>query len=106
MIISFKVLDGSNELAQRSWNYLNDACRVDLCLRYETRVIASAAIHLAAVDLHFPLPGGKSLKTVDDVESIKEQEQCNWWTLFGVKIALVKSVGQVIQHLYDIPKVH
>jgi hypothetical protein len=30
-----KLLDGGNALAQKSWSFLNDAMRLDLCLRYK-----------------------------------------------------------------------
>ena len=35
-------------LAQHAWAYLNDACRLDLCLRHDTKDIACAAILIAS----------------------------------------------------------
>jgi hypothetical protein len=51
-----KMLDCTNALAQKAWNYVNDSFRVDLCMRFDAHVIASAAICLAARVLQFPLP--------------------------------------------------
>ncbi|EQC26735.1 hypothetical protein SDRG_15464 [Saprolegnia diclina VS20] len=51
-----KILDGSNALAQKAWNYVNDSFRLDLCLRFDAHVIACAAISLAARVLGVPLP--------------------------------------------------
>jgi hypothetical protein len=47
-------LDG--KLAQGARHYCNDAFRLDLCLRYESQVIACSAIHLAALDQKQLLP--------------------------------------------------
>jgi hypothetical protein len=44
------------QMAQRAWNYCNDACRLDLCLLYESHVIACAAVHVAALDQRQLLP--------------------------------------------------
>ena len=97
-----QVLDGSDALAQKSWSYLNDASRLDLCLRCETRVIACASIHLAALDLSFPLPGGRR----DNDATISDSDKdCQWWRLFGVELKAVVEVGKKILHLYDMPKV-
>lgn len=125
------MVDGSDALAQTSWNYLNDASRLDLCLRFDTRVIACAAMHLAALALQFPLPGRSEIEIQDEnghifsiflyplvlsggkklgVEDAEKGEEtqaldCEWWRLFGVDLTLVVEVGSMITHLYEMPQV-
>jgi transcription initiation factor TFIIIB Brf1 subunit/transcription initiation factor TFIIB len=49
-------LNAGQEIAQRAWNFLNDAMRTNICLRYKPENIATAAIYLAARVLQMKLP--------------------------------------------------
>jgi len=43
-------------VAQEAWNYCNDSCHLDLCVRYDAEVIASAAILLSCNKHNISLP--------------------------------------------------
>ena len=63
-----KLLKGSKQLAQKSWNYVNDAYRTVVVVCFPPNVIACSAIYLAARMIDFPLPSN-----------------IEWWKIFGVK---------------------
>ena len=53
-------------LAQHAWAYLNDQCRLDLCLRFDTRHIACAATLVASrhPDVNVTLPSPQWIKAL------------------------------------------
>lgn len=78
------------ELAQKSWNFLNDSMRIDLELRFHSTCIACAAIFLASRQLQYPLPEAPD----------------PWWTiLFHVDSESVYEVSDEILSLYTLGKV-
>ena len=84
-----KILEGSKELSQKSWNYLNDSLRLDLNLRFNSQEIACAAIYMSARVLQYPLP-----------------MQPPWWCLMTDNFDNVITICECILGLYELPKVY
>jgi len=75
--------DASKQLAQRAWNFLNDAMRTDVCLRYRPESIATAAIYLTARVLSIRLPSNPP-----------------WYHLFGATRMELEEISSIISELY------
>jgi hypothetical protein len=75
-------------LIQLSWNYMNDALRSDVFVRYDPETVACACIYLSARRLKISLPKAPA-----------------WFTLFHVTQAQIDDVCKRILRLYLRPKV-
>lgn len=72
-----------SSLSQKAWNYMNDALRTDVFLRYSAEKIACACIYLSARELQIPLP-----------------ESPPWYVIFGADEQSIKAICVRILHLY------
>lgn len=86
-----KVLNGSEELANAAWRFLNDSMRLDISLRFEAQTIACAAIFLAARKIAFALP--------------EDAETGVWWEVFGASTQHLNTICEEIIGLYQYEKV-
>jgi transcription initiation factor TFIIIB Brf1 subunit/transcription initiation factor TFIIB len=64
-----KIIEGSAEMAQKAWSYLNDSLRTIVVVRFPPHVITVSCIYLAARAMQIPLP----------------EKPSPWWQLFDVK---------------------
>lgn len=69
-----KKVDLWKEVAQRSWNFLNDSFRTNLCLRFRPEVLATAAIYLSLRILQVPIPDDPPWYSVFDCALVDLQE--------------------------------
>lgn len=75
-------LDEVEELAQLSWNYMNDGLRTNVFLRFKAEVIACACIHLALLKLQVSMPP-------------------DWWLIFDATLDGLREIGATILGLYQ-----
>jgi hypothetical protein len=66
--------DAWKQVAQRTWNTINDSMRTTLCLRFAPRVVAAAALSVTCRFLQVPLPDARLAAaagaTAEDVEAV------------------------------------
>ncbi|KAL0484838.1 cyclin-L1-1 [Acrasis kona] len=78
------ILEGNDILAQKAWNYCNDALRSStLCLHATPRSVACGAIHMASTSLGIHLP-----------------QNPPWWLLFDTSKEEIDLVSQHVNDLY------
>ncbi len=70
-------LNAGPEIAQRAWNFLNDAMRRDICLRYKPESIATAAIYLSARVLQIALPEQAGACWYELFDTSKQCKSCH-----------------------------
>lgn len=79
----------NKQLMQLSWNYMNDALRTDVFVRFQPETIACACIYLTARKIGLPLPNNP-----------------HWFSLFSVKEEDIQDVCMRILRLYNRSKVN
>ncbi|XP_053617875.1 cyclin-L1 [Plodia interpunctella] len=79
----------NRQLMQISWNYMNDALRTDVFMRFPPETIACACIYLTARKISLPLPNNP-----------------HWFLLFKVTEEDIREVCVRILQLYKRPKVN
>lgn len=81
LLYFLKILGGNNNLAQKAWDYCNDAMLLDLCARFKTPAITASALYLAARKLEHPLPDPKTIA---------------WYELMDTNIATINEISTEI----------
>ncbi|XP_068625203.1 cyclin-L1 [Battus philenor] len=79
----------NRQLMQMAWNYMNDALRTDVFMRFPPETIACACIYLTARKIGLPLPNNP-----------------HWFLLFKVTEEDIREVSSRILQLYKRPKVN
>jgi cyclin T len=77
-----KDIKGQKDLAQVAWNFANDSLRTTLCLQYQPKHIAAAAVCLACKFIKFTMPD-------------------KWWETFGTSVSDVENISNQILDLYE-----
>jgi cyclin L len=88
LLIYTNIVGGDKNLAQKSWNFLNDSILTTLCLEFPAESIACASIYCAASELKIKLP-----------------ENPAWFELFDVSKEKLEYMKKEIFNLYKIGKV-
>ncbi|KAM9993255.1 hypothetical protein ACTFIZ_011216 [Dictyostelium cf. discoideum] len=81
-----KSIQGSKNLCQVAWNFVNDSLRTSLCLHYPPDLISYASIYLATRFLNYQLI----------TENKKE-----WWEMLGIKFEVLEDISKQILDLYE-----
>ena len=88
-----KTIGAAKELAQTSWNFINDSLRSPLCIIHEPETIAAGAMFLASKFLGQDLPEGKP--AADGTPTTP------WWKTMEVVPAKAEEVMMCILDLYS-----
>eukprot|EP00316_Scyphosphaera_apsteinii_P015717 CAMPEP_0119305206 /NCGR_PEP_ID=MMETSP1333-20130426/6249_1 /TAXON_ID=418940 /ORGANISM="Scyphosphaera apsteinii, Strain RCC1455" /LENGTH=399 /DNA_ID=CAMNT_0007308235 /DNA_START=26 /DNA_END=1225 /DNA_ORIENTATION=+ len=87
-----KSIQGTRDLAQIAWNFINDSLRTTICLQYAPRCVSAAAVYLAAEYLS----GRQKQPYV-----LPPHEGGNWYDAFQVSEEDFQDVAKQIMELYE-----
>jgi len=85
-----KSINGTRDLAQVACNFINDSLRTTICLQYAPRLLAAAAVHLAA----------KYLAT-HSKKDFPELQGSKWYAAFQATEETISDISQQILDMYD-----
>jgi cyclin L len=88
-------LPDERAVTQSAWNFINDSFRLYVHVRYDPRVIATAALFLAAKLHNYPLPDGAGTHPETGERLLA------WHEHFAVNVADIESICDDILNLYD-----
>jgi cyclin T len=81
------------QLAQIAWNFINDSLRTTLCLQYEPKLIALAAVYMASKLTHIALTS-----PIDDHTGKPDVRP--WHETFGARLETLRTISMEIVAIY------
>lgn len=83
-----KLLKANNEVARKSWKYLNDSYRTNVCIHYPSSKIAASCIYLAMRVLSVPGP------------------KVAWWVLMETSLGHIEEICSELLNVYELKKIN
>jgi len=87
-----KSIQGTRDLAQIAWNFINDSLRTTICLQHAPRCLAAASAHLAAKYL--------ATHTKRDFKLPDNPQGGKWYSSFQVSEDVIEDIAKQILAMY------